>query len=192
MRSQQEILSKVNEVHNNYYSVHPRNMFFKSSQKTECAAMVSNELSIESLMRSTIFIVPNTNKIFFNYCIFKSYANPAIYNLLIKCVLKVLSSCIEKYNSFQIHIDLNTFSVSAAHRYKGFIELFCKECLSSSSQIPIYEHLENFYLYNVPSMIDHISVIFSPFVNDQIRSKIQYVSKKDSGSLLVEFQEQPV
>jgi hypothetical protein len=135
-------------------------------------------------MKNTVFIIPETNKIFFNYSMFKTYANPSVYVMMIKYILTLFDECIRIYNKFEIHVDLNTFSISAAHRYKSAIEMFCSEFLSSKNKITIYEHLERFYLYNTPSMIDNISMLLSPFINDQVRYKIEYVSKKDSIAFL--------
>jgi len=65
--------------------------------------------------------------------------------------------------------------------------MFCSEFLSSTNKITVYEHLDKFYLYNTPSMIDNISMILSPFINDHVRSKIEYVLKRDSTIALEQF-----
>jgi len=185
--AQEEIKSKINDTHAAFYSTHSRNVMFKNSQKMECAEQVARNIDIELLIKNTVFILPNTNKIFFNYSMFKTYAHPSIYGVIIKYTLTLFNSCIEAHNSFQIHADLNTFSISAAHRYKSAIEMFCSEFLHSVNKPLICEHLDRFYLYNTPSMIDNISTILNPFVNDQIKSKVEYVSKKDSMHLLKQF-----
>jgi hypothetical protein len=184
---QEEIKSKINDAHTTFYSTHTRNFLFKNSQKIECAEQVARNIDVELLIKNTVFILPNTNKIFFNYSMFKTYAHPSIYGVIINYTLTLFKSCIEAYNSFQIHADLNTFSISAAHRYKSAIEMFCSEFLNSANRPLICEHLDRFYLYNTPSMIDNISMILNPFVNDQIKSKVEYVSKKDSAYLLKAF-----
>jgi hypothetical protein len=182
--NQEEIKSKIVDVHNIFYSTNPRNYIFKNSQKIECAEQVAQNIDLNLLMKNTVFIIPETNKIFFNYSMFKTYANPSVYVMMIKYILTLFDECIRIYNKFEIHVDLNTFSISAAHRYKSAIEMFCSEFLSSKNKITIYEHLERFYLYNTPSMIDNISMLLSPFINDQVRYKIEYVSKKDSIAFL--------
>jgi hypothetical protein len=184
---QEDIQSKLNNINAAFYATNPKKTFFKDSQKIECAEYVTQKLDAETLIKNTVYVLPNTSKVFFNYSLFKRYANPGVYTSIIKYILQLIDSCIKRYNSFEMHVDLNTFSVSAAHRYKGAIEMFCSECLSSGSNAAIYEHLTRFYIYNIPSMIDHISVILNPFINEQIKSKIEYVSKRDSVSQLEQF-----
>jgi|Laugresbdmm110sn_2_1035109.scaffolds.fasta_scaffold00024_25 hypothetical protein len=185
--TEEEIKSKISDVRNVFYSTHVKNFIFKNSQKIECAEQVSQNIDIDVLIKNTVFIFHDTNKIFFNYSLFKTYANPSIYVRMIKYILTLFDTCIQKYNKFQIHVDLNTFSISAAHRYKIAIEMFCSEFLSSTNKITVYEHLDKFYLYNTPSMIDNISMILSPFINDHVRSKIEYVLKRDSTIALEQF-----
>jgi hypothetical protein len=185
--TEEEIKSRICDVRSAFYSTHVRNIIFKNSQKIECAEQVSQNIDIELLIKNTVFIVTDTNKIFFNYSMFKNYANPSVYVIMIKYILTLFDVCVQKYNKFQIHVDLNTFSMSAAHRYKGAIEMFCSEFMSSKNKTAIYEHLDKFYLYNTPSMIDNISMVLSPFINDHVRSKIEYVSKRDSITALEEF-----
>lgn len=184
---QEDIQSKLNNINAAFYATNPKKTFFKDAQKIECAEYVTQKIDVEMLIKNTVYVLPNTNKVFFNYSLFKRYANPAIYTSIIKYILQLIDSCIKCYNTFEMHVDLNTFSVSAAHRYKGAIEMFCLECLSSDSKTAIYEHLTRFYIYNIPSMIDHISVILNPFINEQIKSKIEHVSKRDSASQLEQF-----
>jgi hypothetical protein len=185
--TEEEVKSRITDIHNNFYSTHVRKFMFKNSQKIECAEQVTQNIDVELLIKNTVFIFSDTNKIFFNYSMFKTYANPSVYVIMIKYILTLFDTCVQKYNKFQIHVDLNTFSISAAHRYKSAIEMFCSEFLSSNNRSAVYENLEKFYLYNTPSMIDNISMILSPFINDDVRSKIEYVSKRDSTIALEQF-----
>jgi len=185
--TEEEVKSRITDIHNNFYSMHGRKFMFKNSQKIECAEQVTQNIDIELLIKNTVFIFSDTNKIFFNYAMFKTYANPSVYVIMIKYILTLFDVCVQKYNKFQIHVDLNTFSISAAHRYKTAIEMFCSEFLSSKNRTAVYENLERFYLYNTPSMIDNISMVLSPFINDDVRSKIEYVSKRDSMIALEQF-----
>lgn len=151
---------------------------FRSTNKLNCAKMVSDNIDIQELIKHTTLIIPNTNKIYIDYIVFKSYAHDQVYDILIKNVIHLFNACIESHNSFEIHLDLNTFSISAAQRYKPLIQILCNECLSS--QTPLMSYLTTFRIYNTPYMIDSISTIFRPFISDQIKNKVEFVSRKDS------------
>jgi hypothetical protein len=151
---------------------------FRSTNKLNCAKMVSSNIDIQDLIKHTTFIIPNTNKIYIDYLLFKSYAHDQVYDVLIQYVIHLFNVCIESHNSFEIHIDLNTFSISAAQRYKPAIQILCNECLSRETSL--MSHLTIFRIYNTPYMIDSISAIFRPFISDQIKSKVEFVNRKDS------------
>jgi len=151
---------------------------FRNTNKLNCAKMVSTNIDVQELIKHTTFIIPNTNKIYIDYVLFKSYAHNEVYDALIKNVIHLFNTCIESHNSFEIHVDLNTFSISAAQRYKPLIQILCNECLSS--QTPLMSYLTTFRIYNTPYMIDSISAIFRPFISDQIKNKVEFVSRKDS------------
>lgn len=173
-----EISDKIKNIKENFTSSSTTLSIFKSTNKLNCAKMVSANIDIQELIKHTIFIIPNTNKIYVDYVLFKSYAHDQIYDILIQYVIHLFNICIESHNSFEIHIDLNTFSISAAQRYKQAIQKFCSECLSNHADMMSY--LNTFRIYNTPSMIDSISAIFRPFISDHIKNKVEFVNRKDS------------
>lgn len=173
-----EISDKINNIKDNYKSSTATLSIFKNTNKLNCAKMVSDNMNIQELIKHTIFIIPNTNKIYLDYTLFKSYAHDQIYDVLIQYVIHLFNVCIESHNSFELHIDLNTFSISAAQRYKPAIQKFCNECLSNGTDMML--HLSIFRIYNTPSMIDSISSIFRPFISDQIKNNVEFINRKDS------------
>ena len=177
--SKTEISDKINNIKQLFSKSSSGNFsLFRSTNKLNCAKMVSSNIDIQELIKNTTFIIPNTNKIYIDYVLFKSYANDQVYNTLIQYVILLFHTCIESHNSFEIHIDLNTFSISAAQRYKPAIQMLCNECLSSQTSLMSY--LTIFRIYNTPYMIDSISAIFRPFISDQIKNKVEFVNRKDS------------
>lgn len=174
-----EMSDKINNI-KEVFSKSPSDNFslFRSTNKLNCAKMVSTNIDVNELIKHTAFIIPNTNKIYVDYLLFKSYAHDQVYDILTQYVIHLFNVCIESHNSFEIHLDLNTFSISAAQRYKPFIHRLCNECLSN--QTTLKSHLTTFRIYNTPYMIDSISAIFRPFISDQIKSKVEFVNRKDS------------
>jgi hypothetical protein len=173
-----EISDKINNIKDNFKSSTATLSIFKNTNKLNCAKMVSDNMNIQELIKHTIFIIPNTNKIYMDYALFKTYAHDQIYDILIQYVIHLFNICIESHNSFELHIDLNTFSISAAQRYKPAIQKFCNECLSNGTDMML--HLSIFRIYNTPSMIDSISSIFRPFISDQIKNNVEFINRKDS------------
>jgi len=174
-----EISDKIKNIKDLFLKSPSMNLsFFKNTNKINCAKMVSANVDIQELIKHTAFIIPNTNKIYVDYILFKSYAHDEVYDALIQYVIQLFIFCIESHNSFEIHIDLNTFSISAAQRYKPMIQKFCNECLSNS--ITMMAYLTTFRIYNTPSMIDSISLVFRPFISDHVKNKVEFINRKDS------------
>jgi hypothetical protein len=179
IEKKKDMSDKIQNIKDNFLKNAASNLsFFKNTNKLNCAKEVSSNIDIQELIKHTAFIIPNTNRVYFDYMFFKSYAHDQIYDVLINYVLHLFYACAEAHNSFEIHIDLNTFSISAAQRYKPAIQKFCNECLSNHANT--MSRLTVFRIYNTPSMIDSISAIFRPFISDQIRNKVEFVNRKDS------------
>jgi hypothetical protein len=135
----------------------------------------------------TIFVIPNTNHIYFNYPLFKTYAASSLYNSIIDHTLGIVNICIDKYGSFEMHVNLNTFSISAVERYHDAIRLFCDECLKNNKDY--YNKIKNMHIYHVPSIFDKISIILDKFINPVIKSKIIKYTKDNSYHVIKKLHE---
>lgn len=185
MNAESSLLDKIAELKNEYYSTSGKNRIFKSKQKQECATIVTHEIGIEKMLSGTVYIIPNTNRVFFDYTLFKLYANPSNYDAIIKRATELFDACIEKYGTFESHMNLNTFSVSALERYKPIIITFCNTCLKNN---PKYvEKLSRFYIYNKPNMIDIVIAVVRPFVNEDVFKKVIFIQKQNSEKLICEL-----
>ena len=129
-----------------------------------------------------MYIIPGTNKVFFDYAVFKTYATPQNYNIIVSNVLVLFRKCIELYHSFEIHVNLKSFSVSAATKYKTIIHAFCCEYMKSDTEYGIL--VTNMFIYNVPSMIDQISMMLKPFIHLNLRDKIIMYKKDETENQL--------
>ena len=180
--SENDILEKISNLQNDYYTRKPKNIFLKNTSKIDCATVVSQNINIDEMIRKTVFIIPETNIVYFDYCNFKLFANPNIYTKIVDYILQLFISCIDKYGSFEAHLNLKTFSVSAAQRYKSIIEIFCSKCLQNNTQISL--KLDKFFIYNIPSIFDSIAAIFSVFIDNNVRNKIIICTKEQSSMIL--------
>lgn len=168
---------EAKQIQDDFFSTSKKNIFFKSSQKNECAEYISNSFKEEDLINKTVFVIDNVN-IFFDYNIFKLYATNKTYPVILKHILLLVNKCIEKYRYYEFHIDLNTFSVTAAERYKNFIEQFVESCINSNTAYSYY--LNSFNIYNTPSSFELIKNIFIRFIPNEVKNKLITFSKQDS------------
>jgi hypothetical protein len=171
-------MEQIKQLQSNFYSNTDKNIFFKNNQKNQCATEISNQMNLQDLLDETMYIIPDTNKVFFNYAVFKLYANPQNYEDVVLNVLKLFRECIQKYNCFEIHVDLKTFTISAATRYMILIQSFCNECLKSTTEFSVLA--TNLFIYNTPGMMDQISQMLKPFLHINMRHKIIFFSKNES------------
>ena len=177
-----EFINKITNLKNQYYSDSGKNVFFKNKQKMECANNICNSIGLEQIIDKTIYCLPNSNKVFFDYTIFKMYATPENYNQSVSHALLQCRYKISEHGNFVIHINLNSFTVSACDRYKDIIQIFCNECLRSNTRYSI--NLSKLIVYNSPNMIDAISRIILPFIDPIVRNKITLYSKPESDILI--------
>ena len=163
-------IQSVLEIRDKYYKENGKNVFFKNRQKAECAQEIQQSILLEDLMRKTFWIVPNTNRVYFDYTVFKLYAIPENYGRIVDEILKLYSKSIDTYGTFEVHMNIDTFTVSAAQRYTDVIRLFCQESMVREERFSVL--LDRFYLYNIPNMIDHITSVLMPFLPPEVQSKL--------------------
>jgi hypothetical protein len=175
-------LSKVEQIKEDYYDKNGKNIIFKKSQKNECAKEISNHIDVDLLIKNTMYIIPNSNKIFFNYEMFKLYANEDNYEKIYKYLLSLFQSCIDCYTNYEVHLSIKTFTVSACERYKKFVILLTQQCLQERKN---YSYLlTKFYIYYTPNCISNIIQITTPFIDPVVRHKVVLYSKNESYQLL--------
>lgn len=177
--------NQIEKLQKTYYEENGKNVIFKNNQKKHCAEYLTGQMDITVLLEKTAFIVPNKNCVFLDYTVFKLYAHESMYETIVKHILNLISNCIDKYGSFETHINLKSFTISAAQRYVNVIKLFCNLCLQSNTR---YASLINkMVIYNTPSMIDVISKMFRPFINDRVRERIELVNLETSTDKLAQL-----
>jgi hypothetical protein len=183
MQNKNELLDQMSKFKEDYYSQNTKNTFFKKNQKFDLAKQVSLSFDINMLLQKTGYIIPGTQHIYFDYTVFKSFANEDNYNLIVNYILNLFQTCITNHGEYIVHVNLDTFTVSAAERYKNLITLF-NECCLSNKTIEYSKLLKFWKIYYTPSVIDMITKILKTVLEPEIIQKIIFVSKKESDEKL--------
>ena len=190
----EQFLSEVNNYKNDYYSNNRKGMIFKKTQKLDLAKNISNQFDLKTLITNSIFIIPNTNNIYLDYTILKLYIHPDNYNSLIDYIFYLQDDLIQQYKTYNIHINLDTFTISAAERYKSLIELYSKKCEDlcvNKSEDEFYTNLvDKLCIYNTPNIIDTIITLLKPIIPPVINTKFHFETKQDSPKLIEKLLQQ--
>jgi CRAL/TRIO domain len=178
-----DLLAQVNKFKEDYYAKNNKNVFFKKTQKADCAEKVAQQFDINILLANTVYIIGDTNHILFDYTVFKTYANESNYSQIVNYVLFMFDTVIRKHGSYVTHVNLDTFTVSAAERYKKVIQVFNTECINKT-EFQYTKCLKSWYVYNPPSVIDMVNKILKPFIEPSVFNNVTIVSKADSPVIL--------
>ena len=73
----ENIIENIKRIQDGYYSVSKKTMFNKKELKNNCAELITQNISLNELLSKTIYIIPDTNKVFVDYTIFKTFATPS-------------------------------------------------------------------------------------------------------------------
>ena len=188
--SSYNLIEEIEKFQDTYYSQSGgKSIVFKKSQKLECASQISTNFDIQLLLNKTIYIIGNTNRIFIDYTVFKLYGNPNNYKMIIDRLFSLFSEVINTYGDYECHINLNTFTITAAERYKKIIELFCSECLQNTTRYAIY--LSKMHIYNSPNMLENIASIFMHYIEPSVKTKIE-IHNKNASNEKIKYIHEPV
>lgn len=179
--SSDSLVKMMEKYQKEYYESQGKNMFFKKGQKQDCAKGVSQAFPLEDMLQKTIYIIPDKNKLIFDYPVFKLFATNDNFEAIIQRVIEYYDILLNKYTNFEVHINLDGFTISAAERYKSVIQVFCNKCMNSQTRYTTY--ITAMYLYYTPSMIDNISTLLKPFIDPIILQRIVMYSKSESPAL---------
>ena len=172
------LIQEIHKIQNDYYESVKKNVFLKKSQKIESAENIINKIPLDELINCSIYTIPNTNKLYFDYTVFKMYASPSNYNDIIQFMILKVREIVRTYGNFEMHMNMKTFSVSATERYIDIIKLFCNECCINNEMF--IQSLLQMYIYNTPSGLNTITSMIMKILTPEIRSKITHYLKDES------------
>ena len=176
--SSDSLVNMMEKYREDYYQTNKKNTFFKNNQKLDCAKGMTQTFNINEMIKQTVYRLPGSNKVIFNYPIFKLYAHPDNFEMIIQSVLNVYDEILLDYLTFEAHVILEGFTISAAERYKTAIQMFSNKCMNSSTK---YSQLTTaMYIYYTPSMIESISAFLRPFIDTNVYERIIMYSKTES------------
>jgi hypothetical protein len=180
--SESSILKKMMETQNEYYNKNSKNSFFKKSQKMDCAKEICKQIDIYDMIANSIYVILNTNKIYIDYSMFKLYANPDNFDIIISHIINTCKYLITYHKNFEVFVNLEKFSVSAAERYKGFIQRYVSQCLNENTDFSTLMTKMN--ILNSPSVIELIVKVIKPIVDKNIVDKVFFYKKEESMNII--------
>ena len=125
------------------------------------------------------------DKIITKYKIVKDFANPSNFTYIIQNLLTKIRFLIDKYNSFEIHIDMLGYTLTSHERIKNIYYLLFNAC--EKDNILFSEKLTKLNVYNSPGFVRTLSPFFAPFINKTANEKITLFNKIDSEKMLLEI-----
>jgi len=176
------IHDKITHIQEQYYKANNKHTFFKSSQKLDCATSIIDSFDPTQLFENAIYIIPGTNRIYFDYPFFKTFANPSIFESFVKYAYLLIHQCIQTYSHYEIHINWQTYSISAHERYKDLYNVFLSKY--ETSDFKFHDNLNGLYVYFTPTVIQLISKLMTPLIHPSILNKITLYNKIESDNLL--------
>lgn len=178
------VQSRAAEIALNYYRDTPKcTLIGKTSQKAECAKAVLEQVPLETLLAATALrLRSNPRIVFFKYEVFKTFATQETASAINQYIASLIIAAISEFGSCEVHIDLSSFTISAAERYKTIAEQYVNYCISLS--VEMSENTTRMVIYNSPSFINTVYSIVRQFVPPGLKNRIEYYSRTESVPLI--------
>ena len=176
---------EISKIRLEFYTSQPKKMFIKKAQKEECSEYVIQKLSLDQLLQRTMYVIKNTNYIFIDYPLFKQYMLVTYYENFIQYMSKTIRNVIMEYGTYEMHINLLSFSVSAVEKYYVIIQKFYDMCNQHENMF--LTQLTCIHIYNTPMMIHVIKAMLSKLNVESIRGKAIFYTKEESPELLAKI-----
>lgn len=170
MQPNSHVEEQITELQTKFYNETQKRRLFKNNQKLECASTIVQNIDLTTLLSSCIYIVQDKNEIYIDYPKLKMFVCPNIYSQIVEYATRLANTCVNKYQVFSLHINLQSFTITAAQRYHDLIELFCKKCFQPGAQFQT--QLQQIHLYNYPTVIPILNKLFASMVDDSARGKL--------------------
>jgi hypothetical protein len=177
------LLNDLEKFKTTYYTDNKKNAIFKAAQKTDIAKCVCEQFGLIELFKITIFIIPNTPKVYINYPTLKVFTNSSNYEDFVKYAHTLFGHCIQQYGYYECHVNLDTLTVSAVERHRGLIEIFARE----SVDIEYTKFVSQVFIYNTPGLIDNIIKMLAAILDKELLSKVIRYNRVETSLKLPEL-----
>lgn len=180
--NQPSILNKMLSIQQEFYHQNKKNHFFKKSQKIDCAKEICKKIDVYEMIADSIYVIQQTNKIYIDYPIFKLYANPDNFDIIINHIINTCRYLVTYYKNFEVYINLQGLTVSAVERYKDIIKKYVSCCLNENTDFALL--MTKLHILNSPSVIEMIIKIVKPMIDVNIVEKVHFYKKEESSQII--------
>jgi hypothetical protein len=181
--SSNQIMEDIAKLQEEYYQKNQKNVFFKKSQKHDCATMIASTMDKHTLFSKTLNLIPEKHIIYYDYTVFKTYMTPDLYDEFLQYEFNLTHEWVESIDTYELHLNIQGLSISAFERYRGFIEKVLNRYPPIS---PTAVKMNRLHVYYTPSIIEQILNFLSPFIQ-HLRDKLIFYSKAESPAKLIEL-----
>ena len=172
MRENDEMVDNIVKLQEEYYANNTKHTFFKKNQKYDCANVISQKIDISLLFKKTLYVV-REGEVYFDYLFFKTFIHPDIFDTFLDYVNTISFEYIDTVEKYNLHLNLNTLTISAFERYWVLIKQIIQKYPVNGNK------MQKTYIYYTPSVVDQIIRILNPFIV-HIKDKIVFYSKAES------------
>jgi hypothetical protein len=116
-----EIVDNIVKLQEEYYANNNKHIFLKKNQKYDCANVISQKIDITLLFKRTLYIL-REGEVYFDYVFFKTFIHPDIFDTFLDYVNTISFEYIDTVETYNLHLNLNTLTISAFDRYWGLIK----------------------------------------------------------------------
>jgi hypothetical protein len=109
-------------------------------------------------MDKSIYVIKNTNKLYFDYPSFKTFASKENYPIIVNHFIQTIQKILTIFPTFEIHINLFSFNTSSLAKHQEFLRIFAGYSNLFGNK------LTDFYIYHTPSIMDSIFKIISTHI----------------------------
>lgn len=157
-----ELREIAQTVGNVYYKDKRKNLLFnKLAQKQEIAALIADKFSVKECILHTIYRDSHTG-IVVDFTLLKLFAHPAIFAQISQHGISLIQQVIAEKGFYDMHINLDSFSISAMDRYRPLIDVFFSYI---GSETMFAEKIHSVTIYNPPNFFDGLYKLVRRFVS---------------------------
>jgi ABC-type branched-subunit amino acid transport system ATPase component len=103
------IIESIKKHQDDYYSKsNVKTIFNKTELKKGCVNFISQNIQnidLDNLISETVFIVTDTNKIFIDYIVFKTFASQMNYQSIVDSLDSKILFLSSMYQTFEVHLN---------------------------------------------------------------------------------------
>jgi hypothetical protein len=139
-----------------------------SNRKQKEETTILNDFQFNFLLSNTVYILPSTdnivsNRIFIDFINFRKFINRSNFDQVVNHFIGLIIEILNKHETVELHLNLKSFSITAAEKYKDLVLLFYDKY-----QLNYINRINSVFVYNTPHVFEAIKTIFvklSPLSN---------------------------